>query len=120
MALSSQSASLTAIANDYGYEKYPARCLEALSPNDTLILLSTSGTSKNIVAVLEWVKGREKAPTILLICGKKFLESPYNMLPESVCGRIVVPSSLTSTIQEATLFILHRIAACIERKVTSR
>lgn len=117
LSLSSQTASLTAIANDFGYDQYPARFVDALNQNDSLILLSTSGTSKNIVAVFDRIRGRQNAPKILLICGKKFLDSEYAALPSGMFDRIVLPSKVTSTVQEATLFFLHRIAALFERKM---
>ncbi len=112
VALSSQPASQTAIANDFGYAEYPARLLHSMTTHDTVILLSTSGTSANVLRVLEVAKeiSDERAPYIVLICGQKG-ESP----PTKFCDRIVVPSMVTSTIQEATLFVLHQLASHIER-----
>lgn len=52
VVLGGNPAELTAIANDYGFQNVFSRCLEGLGkPGDMVIMLSTSGTSKNIVAL---------------------------------------------------------------------
>src|ERR1700744_945584 len=50
LALNANSSAVTAIGNDYGYEKVFARQLEALAvPGDVVIGISTSGNSENVV-----------------------------------------------------------------------
>ena len=57
MSLTSDSAVVTAIANDYGYEKVFSRQLEGLGlSNDVIFCISTSGNSKNILEVLKKAK----------------------------------------------------------------
>lgn len=58
-ALSVNSSSLTAIGNDYGYDRVFARQVEAfVRPGDVVIGLTTSGTSTNVVRALEAAKAR--------------------------------------------------------------
>ena len=86
-------ASLTAIANDFGFEYVFVRQLEALGrPRDVLLALSTSGKSKNVLKAIRWAS-RHKLKVIDL-------------------ERI---GQDTPTIQENQLFILHRIAELVER-----
>lgn len=55
ISLTADIANITAIANDYGYEFVFVRQLEALArPGDILIILSTSGQSKNCLAAKEY------------------------------------------------------------------
>ncbi len=54
IALTTDTSALTAIGNDYGYEKVFQRQVEALCvPGDVLVGISTSGNSKNVCAALE-------------------------------------------------------------------
>lgn len=53
----SDSALITAFANDYGYEQYIARALEFYAdPDDVVVLISSSGRSPNIVAAANYAK----------------------------------------------------------------
>lgn len=55
ISLTVDPAVMTSIANDYGYERVFSRQLEAIGhTNDLLIVLSTSGKSKNCMAALRW------------------------------------------------------------------
>ena len=57
IALTSDIATITAVANDYGYEYVFERQLQALAkPDDVLIILSTSGKSANCLKAAEWGK----------------------------------------------------------------
>lgn len=57
VSLSSDLAAVTAIANDYGFEEVFARQVEALGrPGDVLVVMTTSGTSPNIVAATNRAK----------------------------------------------------------------
>lgn len=74
IALGTNSSSTTAIANDYGYDKIFSRELEALgSSKDLLIVLSTSGESKNILNLLN--KAREKKIKSALLTGSNISSS---------------------------------------------
>lgn len=57
LSLTSETAAITAIANDYGYEYIFSRQLEALAKkNDVLIVLSTSGESRNCLMAIRRAK----------------------------------------------------------------
>ena len=62
IALTTDSSALTAIANDYGYEHVFSRQVEALgAEGDVLIAITTSGTSKNVVAAVAAARARGRA-----------------------------------------------------------
>ncbi len=95
-ALTSESAVLTALANDIGFEHAAARHLAALvRPGDIVVAISTSGSSANLVRALEVARDRH-AVTVALsgTGGGRFAEL-------GVDYSFVVPSSSVHRIQEA-------------------
>ena len=63
IALSTDTSMLTAIGNDYGYEKLFRRQLEAQArPGDVFVGITTSGRSKNILAAFEACKALQEQP----------------------------------------------------------
>jgi len=111
IALTTDTSALTALANDYGFERIFSRQVEALaSGGDVLISFSTSGSSPNIIAAV--MKAREiGCRTIGLtgINGKKLA---------SVCDAcILVPSERTARIQEAHITIAHIWCEIIDSKL---
>ena len=106
ICLNESQSALTAIANDYGYEFTFSRLVEAhLKSEDVLIVLSTSGTSKNVVNAMQ--SALKKGVRTLLWTG---LNAP---LYEGVeIWR--APSSSTPRIQELHLFWGHLLAELIE------
>ena len=70
IALTTDTSALTAIANDYGYEQVFARQVEALGgEGDVLIAITTSGTSKNVVAAA--AAARARGMKIVALTGSK-------------------------------------------------
>lgn len=108
-ALTVNTSVLTAIGNDYGYERIFVRQLEAKArPGDILMALSTSGTSKNVVLALEYAAAHDI--TTVLLTGQTW---PGEV--EDVCDAILpVPSRITPRIQEAHGFLGHMIAQYVE------
>lgn len=108
IALTTDTSILTAIGNDYGYEKLFARQLQALgSPGDVFIGISTSGNSPNILTALDMC--REIGITsigLTGITGGKMAELC------DIC--IKVPSSETPRIQESHILIGHIICCIVE------
>lgn len=101
IALTTDTSALTALANDYGFERVFARQVEALSrPGDLLIAISTSGNSGNInAAVMSAREGGCKTIGLTGRNGKKLA---------SICDRsVLVPSGRTARIQEAHIAICH-------------
>ncbi len=100
-ALTVNPASLTAIANDFGYEQVFARQLEALArPGDLAIALSTSGRSRNVLVAVE--TARQLGLKSLAITG-----AHGDPLCERVDLCLRIPSDDPARIQEATLVIAH-------------
>ena len=62
IALTSNTSNLTCIANDYGYDEIFTRQMHALAcENDSLIVYSTSGKSKNIIKLVDEAKNKVKS-----------------------------------------------------------
>lgn len=108
-ALTVNTSILTAIGNDYGYEKIFVRQVEAkASENDVLIGISTSGSSANVSEALIYAK--QKGMLTILMTGEK--NSPEL---DKVCDFIInVPSAITPRIQETHIFIGHLWAEYVE------
>ena len=110
-ALTTDTSILTAIGNDYGYEKLFERQIQAKGrKDDVFIAISTSGNSKNIVLALEECK-RKNMKTIGLTGKNK-------CIMDELCDIIIkVPSSSTPNIQESHIMIGHIICAIIEEEM---
>jgi D-sedoheptulose 7-phosphate isomerase len=109
MALETNPAVLTAIANDFSYDESFSKGAEALlQKNDVLIALSTSGNSPNILKAIE--AGKQKGAWVLGFSGK----TGGKMAP--LCDLIfLVPSSDTPRIQEVHITIAHILCELIEK-----
>lgn len=110
-ALNVNAAELTAVSNDFGYEKVFARILESRAKkNDILWVFSTSGNSPNIVQVLEKAKSL-KIKTIAFtgITGGKIMH-----LADYVVN---VPSTDTPRIQEIHILLGHIICEIVEKEI---
>lgn len=111
-ALTVNTSTLTAIGNDYSYERVFARQLEAKAKQgDMVIGISTSGTSKSVLEALRYAQNHGIV-TVLLMGG---FENPEL---DGVADHIIkVPSLITPRIQEAHIFIGHVIAEYVEHKI---
>lgn len=109
MSLTTDSSVLTAIGNDYDFERLFSRQIEALgTAGDVFIGISTSGNSANIVAAL--AKARELG--ILAIC----LTGMTGGRIMDVCDICIrVPATNTARIQEAHITIAHIICGIVEK-----
>ena len=101
IALTVDTSALTAIGNDYGYDRVFSRQVEALGrPGDLLVGLSTSGNSPNIILAVEAAKGLGMRTLGLL--GRD-----GGRLKHLVDDALVVPSTVTARIQEVHLMTYH-------------
>ena len=101
IALNADMAALTAVGNDYGFERVFERQVEALvREGDVAIGLSTSGTSPNVLRGLE--KAKELGAMTALLTGARCPQVPTFI---DIC--VKVPESDTALVQEAHLVILH-------------
>lgn len=113
VALTADSAALTCIANDFGYDAVFARQIEGLArPGDLLLCFSTSGNSANILAALRAARARG-AGTIALL-GKD-----GGAAKDLADLALVVATGDTARIQEAHLQVLHYICEVIEIAVAN-
>jgi len=108
MSLTLDSTALTACGNDFGFENIFARALEGLgNKKDILIVISTSGNSKNIIKVLKKAK-KMKIFTIGLLGNKGGKTKNQCDLP------LVVNHNRVDRIQEMHIFLGHLIAETVE------
>jgi D-sedoheptulose 7-phosphate isomerase len=107
-ALHSNSSYLTAVANDYGYDKVYARIIDGVGQNgDILFGLSTSGNSENIVKAFEVAEA--KGIKTIGLTGEK-----GGKMKEGSTIWIPVPSNDTPRIQESHILIGHIICQLVE------
>jgi D-sedoheptulose 7-phosphate isomerase len=108
LALTTDTAALTSLGNDYGFERIFARQVEALaSPGDVVVALSTSGTSPNVLAGV--MAARERRCAVLGVTG-----SGGKRLAGLCDAPVLVPSTVTARIQEASLTIGHLWCEIVE------
>jgi D-sedoheptulose 7-phosphate isomerase len=109
VALTTNSSILTAVSNDYGYERVFARQIEALGQaGDVFMAISTSGNSPNVLRALE--QARDMGIATIGMSGDKGGE----MAP--LCDYcICIPSDVTMYIQQAHLALEHIFCTMVER-----
>lgn len=110
IALTTDSSSLTAAGNDFGFERVFARQVEALGrPGDLLIGITTSGSSPNVVAALQ----AARAGGLLTSClsGRDGGRVAADKLADHC---LIVPSASTARIQEVHIFLLHALCLAVD------
>lgn len=109
IALTTDTSALTAIGNDYGFDRIFARQVEALGrPHDLLLALSTSGRSVNILAALQ--TARERGLVTVGLTGAK-----GEAMREFCTHLLKVPSDDTPIIQQIHLAFAHAICDQVEQ-----
>jgi D-sedoheptulose 7-phosphate isomerase len=104
LALTTDTSTLTSIANDYDYEQVFARQIRALGqPGDVLLAISTSGNSRNIVAAVQ--AAHEAQMTVVALTGRSGGALNEWLRREDI--HICVPATSTARIQEVHLLTLH-------------
>lgn len=113
LALHGNTSALTAIGNDYGYERVFARELSAHARNgDVLLAISTSGNSPNILRAIE--EARKCSVAVIGLTGGSGGEMRTKC---DLC--ICVPSKSTARIQEMHITIGHAICEILEERLTA-
>jgi len=108
MALTTDTSILTAVGNDYSFEKLFSRQVEALGqPGDVLIGISTSGKSPNVLRALEAARAKQ-----MITIGLTGVHAP--LMTERCDWIIQVPSKEVPKIQECHIMLGHIICALIE------
>ena len=104
MALTTDTSTLTSIANDYDYTQVFSKQVLALGqPRDVLLAISTSGNSPNVVAAIR--AAHERDMRVVALTGKGGGEVGKHLAPADV--HICVPHAVTARIQEVHLLTLH-------------
>jgi D-sedoheptulose 7-phosphate isomerase len=114
MALTTDSSTITSIANDYHYDQIFARQIRALGqPGDLLLSISTSGGSANVLAAAE--AAREKEMGIIALTGRDGGALAQSLGPRDI--EIRVPADSTARIQEVHLLCIHCLCDLIDRQL---
>lgn len=113
LALHAETSSVTAISNDYGYEHVFARQVRAHArPGDTVLLMSGSGSSANVLRAAE--AAREVGAVTWALTGP----GP-NPLAALVDEAVTVSAQATSTVQECHLVAIHLMCAAMDAAVAA-
>ncbi len=111
MALTTDSSTVTSIANDYSYEEVFSKQVKALGqPGDILLAISTSGNSHNVTKAMEAAVSRDMR--IVALTGRDGGEMAGLLSAEDV--EIRVPSNRTARIQEVHLLAIHCLCEFID------
>jgi D-sedoheptulose 7-phosphate isomerase len=114
LALTTDTSTLTSIANDYHFDEVFARQIRALGhPGDLLLAISTSGSSPNVLAAV--AAAHEQEMGVVALTGRDGGE-----LAQSLCGddiEIRVPSDSTARIQEVHLLTIHCLCGLIDEQL---
>jgi len=111
MALTTDSSTLTSIANDYAYEDIFAKQIRALGrPSDVLLAVSTSGNSENVCRAIVAAHEREMKVVALSGCDGGRMAG----LLGDADVEIRVPATRTARIQEVHLVIIHCLCDLID------
>ena len=114
IALTTDSSTLTAIANDYSYEEIFSKQVSALGQaGDVLLAISTSGNSANVAAAMKAAQEREMLTVVLSGNDGGTMKS---MLGEQDI-EIRVPSRRTARIQEVHLVVIHCLCDFIDTQL---
>jgi D-sedoheptulose 7-phosphate isomerase len=111
VALTTDTSIITAIGNDYGYERLFSRQIEAIGREGDIFLgYSTSGSSKNIILGLETAR-KMRIRTVGFTGNREGLM-------DNMCDYIIkIPSSVTPKIQEGHLIVGHIMCGIIEKSI---
>ncbi|MDG1580746.1 MULTISPECIES: phosphoheptose isomerase [unclassified Pseudomonas] len=114
IALTTDSSTITSIANDYSYNEVFSKQIRALGrPGDVLLAISTSGNSANVIQAIQAAHDREMV--VVALTGRDGGGMASLLLPEDV--EIRVPSKVTARIQEVHLLAIHCLCDLIDRQL---
>lgn len=110
-ALTTDSSTLTSIANDYHYNEVFSKPIKALgNEQDILLAISTSGNSENMIQAIS--AAHQKKMQVVALTGKQGGKIASSLQPDDV--EIRVPSDSTARIQEVHLLIIHCLCDYID------
>lgn len=104
IALTTDTSTLTSIANDYAYEQVFSKQVQALGrAGDVLLAISTSGNSPNVMAAIQ--VAHERGVRVVALTGKNGGKMAAMLRPDDV--HLCVPADRTARIQEVHLLTIH-------------
>lgn len=113
VALSTDTSILTAIGNDYGFDRVFSRQVEALAlPGDLVVGISTSGNSPNVLKAFE--KAHEKG-----CCTVGLLGNDGGLIKGACDLALIVPTGDTPRVQECHITIIHIVCDLLEKTMFS-
>ena len=108
VALTTDTSTMTAIANDYGFDRVFVRQIEALGrPGDVAVGISTSGTSRNVRAALDCAKRRGMKTIAFTGAGGGEIGAAADV-------HVNVPHTATPRVQEVHRTLIHAVCELIE------
>ncbi len=111
MALTTDSSTMTSIANDYAFEQIFSKQVRALGqPNDVLLAISTSGNSKNVIEAI--FAAHERGMAVVALTGRG--GGQITSLLDANDFHICVEHENTARIQEVHLLTLHCLCDVID------
>ena len=114
IALTTDSSTLTSIANDYQFADVFAKQIRAIGqPGDVLISFSTSGASHNILNAID--AAHDQGMLVILISGMDGGQASRSLKDEDI--ELRVPSSSTARIQETHLVIVHCLCDLVDTRL---
>jgi len=114
VALTTDSSTVTSIANDYSYSEIFSKQVRALGqPGDILLAISTSGNSKNVNRAID--AAHEKEMTVIALDGKSGGKMAERLSLNDV--EIRVPSDSTARIQEVHLLSIHCLCDLVDHQL---
>jgi D-sedoheptulose 7-phosphate isomerase len=112
VALTTDSSTLTSIANDYDYDEVFAKQVRALGrPGDALLAISTSGNSANVNRAID--AAHEQDTRVVALTGRNGGAAAGLLRDSDV--EIRVPAESTARIQEVHLLVIHCLCDQIDR-----
>ena len=117
IALTTDTSTLTSIANDYHYAEVFSKQIRALGqPGDILLAISTSGNSANILNAID--AAHQRSMTVIALTGRDGGEAATMLTGQDV--EIRVPASSTARIQEVHLLIIHCLCDLIDYQLIGK
>jgi len=114
IALTTDTSTITSIANDYSYEEIFSKQIRALGQDgDVLLAISTSGNSANVVQAIHAAHDRNMH--VVALTGRDGGQIAPILLPDDV--EIRVPSNVTARVQEVHLLVIHSLCDLIDHQL---
>lgn len=114
LALTTDSSTLTSIANDFAYANVFSKQVRALGqPNDVLLAISTSGESENVNLAIE--AAHERDMNVVALTGRGGGRMSGLLAGQDV--EVRVPAENTARIQEVHLLVLHCLCDLIDHEL---